>query len=209
MKHVKAETHPVLEWISLCRNGSSTTKIAKQYGVDNSTVSRNLRRYITLRDRLTAVVLVSTKYPKTPFSGNEAEGAFLAGLVEDFHVRRTGRLIELNSTITHPPLELLFRQMVTPFGHVTLSPGYNSRGYYQYHMSTYLHHSFELPLKKSENMPDWVPLSIDDYTFQEYLAGLIAAEGCIRLYNANSRAHALLPATLKSSVNLSSDASLT
>ena len=92
---------------------------------------------------------------------------------------------------------LLFRQSFTPFGHVTLRPGYNSRGYYQYHISTYLHHSFELLLKKSENMPDWVPQSSDDLTFQAYLAGLIAAEGCIRLYNANSRAHALLHITLK------------
>ena len=209
MKHIKVGTKTVLDWISLYKNGSSTTKIAKHYGVHNSTVSRNLRHYVMLRDRLAASIVASAKYPKTPFSGGEAEGAFLAGLVEDFHVRRAGRLIELNSTTTHPALGLLFRQIFTPFGHVTLSPGYNSRGYYQYHMSTYLHHSFELPLKKSENMPDWVPLSIDDYTFQEYLAGLIAAEGCIRLYNANSRAHALLPATLKSSVNLSSDASLT
>jgi len=189
-------TQHVLEWISLYESGSSTTTIAKQYGIHNSTVSRNLRRYITLRDRLVASIVASTRYPKTPFSGDKAGVAFLAGLVEDFHVRKSGRLIELNSTTTHPAMTHLFRQFLTPLGHPTLTPGYNPRGYYQYRMSAFLHDSFEPFLRKSENMPAWVPQSTDDPEFRSYLSGLIAAEGCVRLYCANSRAHAVLHITL-------------
>lgn len=186
----------VREWISLYTNGSSTTKIAKQYGVHSSTVSRNLGCYITLRDRLAALVTASTKYPKTPFTGDEGEGAFLAGLVEDLNVRIAGRLIELNSTTTHPAMGQLFRKIFTRFGHPTLRPGYNPRGYYQYHLAVSLHRSFEPFLRKLENMPVWVPQSSDDPIFQAYLAGLIAAEGCIRLYCGNRRAHAVLHITL-------------
>src|SRR2546425_1981718 len=105
---------------------------SQQYGVHSSTVSRNLGCYIKLRDRLAALVTASTKYPKTPFTGDKGEGAFLAGLVEDFDVRRAGRLIELNSTTTHPAMGQLFRKIFTRFGHPTLRPGYHLRGYYQY-----------------------------------------------------------------------------
>jgi hypothetical protein len=189
-------TQAVLEWISLYKSGSSTTKIAKEYGVHNSTVSRNLGRYITLRGRLAALAAASTKYPKTPFTGDKCEGAFLAGLVEDFHVRRAGRLIELNSTTTHPAMGQLFRKIFTRFGHPTLTPGYHPRGYYQYHLAVSLHQSFEPFLRKLEKTPAWVPQSSDDPIFQAYLAGLIAAEGCIRLYNGNHRAHAVLHITL-------------
>ena len=186
----------ILGWVLLYSNGSSTTEIAKQYGVNNSTISRNLRRYIELRNQLDASVTASTKYPKSPFSGNMVEAGFLAGLVEDFHVRGAGRLIELNSATTHPAMEHLFRQIFAPIAHPTLTPTFNPRGYYQYRLSTYLHRSFEPFLRKSENIPTWVPRSSNDSTFRAYLSGLIAAEGCIRLYCGNGRAHAVLHITL-------------
>jgi hypothetical protein len=187
----------VLEWISLYKNGSSTTRIAQQYGVHSSTVSRNLRRHIALRDRLAASVTASTKYPKIPFSGNEAEGAFLAGLVEDFHVRKDGRLVELRPATTHPAMGRLFHHTFEHYGHPTSTPGYDPRGYYRYYLSVYLHDTFEPFLRKSEKMPAWVPKSRDNPVFGSYFSGLIAAEGCIRLYQANNRAHAVVHITLK------------
>ena len=124
------------------------------------------------------------------------EAGFLAGLVEDFHVRSAGRAIELNSSTTHPAMERLFRQIVAPIAHPTLTPSFNPRGYYQYRLSTYLHRSFEPFLKKSENIPAWVPRSSNDSTFRAYLSGLIAAEGCIRLCCRNGRGHAVLHITI-------------
>jgi hypothetical protein len=189
-------TRALLEWISFYKNGSSTTRIARRYGVHYSTVSRNLRRYITLRDRLAASITASTKYPKTPFSGDQVEGAFLAGLVEDFHVRKVGRLVEVGLTTTHPAMGGLFRHIFEHYGHPTSRPGYDPRGYYRYYLSVYLHDTFEPFLRKSENMPAWVPRSRDDPVFESYFSGLIAAEGCVRLYQANNRAHAVLHITL-------------
>lgn len=196
LKHVKVETHPVLEWILLYESGLSTTKIAEQYGTHNSTVSRHLRHYITLRDRIAAAAIASTRYPKTPFSGDGVEGAFLAGLVEDFHVRKDGRLIEVNSTTIHPALGRLFHDVFEHYGHPTSRPGYDPRGYYRYYLYVYLHHTFEPVLRKAEIMPEWIPRLSNDPVFESYLSGLIAAEGCIRLYKSNDRAHAVLHITL-------------
>jgi|SRR5919109_5130851 hypothetical protein len=194
-----SRTRPVRQWISLYQNGSSTTQIAKQYGVVASTVSRNLGRHIALRDRLAASIAASTKHRKAPFSGDGVEGAFLAGLVEDFHVRNEGRLIELSSSTTHPALRRLFHQIFEQYGHPTSRPGYHPRGYYQYYLSVYLHNTFEPFVEKSEEMPIWIPRSASDSMFQSYLSGLIAAEGCIRLYEGNSRAQPVLHITMKKS----------
>jgi len=196
IKIAESGFHPVLEWISLYQNGTSTTKIASQYGVAASTVSRRLGRYVKLRERATASIVASTRFPKTPFTGDGLEAAFLAGLVEDFHVRKVGRLIELISTTTHPAMGRLFHDIFEHYGHPTSRPSFDPRGYYRYQLSVYLHHSFEPFLRKSENMPVWVPHSNDDPIFESYLSGLIAAEGCIRLYRANDRAHAVLTITL-------------
>lgn len=197
LRIAERRVHPVLEWISLYQNGSSTTKIAKKYGVVASTVSRRLGRYIKLRERMAASIAASTRFPKTPFSGDKLEGAFLAGLAEDFHVRKAGRLMELRSATTHPAMGRLFHRTFEHYGHPTSRPGYDPRGYYRYHLSVYLHETFEPLLGKSENIPSWIPHSSHDPVFESYLAGLIAAEGCIRLYRANDRAHAVLHITLK------------
>ena len=125
---MKVGANTVLGWVSLYKHGASTTEIARRYGVSSSTVSRRLRRYVELRDRVDASVTASTKYPKSHFSGNMLEAGFLAGLVEDFHVREEGRLIELNSTTTHPAMGQLFRQIAAPLGHPTLTPSYNPAG---------------------------------------------------------------------------------
>ncbi len=71
-----------LEWVQLYQNGYSTTNIAEEYQVGASTVRRHLKRYATLRDRISACVAASTKFLKTPFSGSLTEGAYTAGFVE-------------------------------------------------------------------------------------------------------------------------------
>ncbi|TMI06131.1 hypothetical protein E6H34_11390 [Candidatus Bathyarchaeota archaeon] len=189
--------HPVPEWILLYQNGSSTTKIAGQYHVGASTVARHLRRRIPLRDRVSASIIASTKYPKIPFSGDQREGAFLAGLIEEFHVRRAGRLVELGTTTTHPAMTHLFHDVFSAYGNPTSSPSYEARnGYYRYFLSVYLHESFGGVLTKSINMPGWIPRSKDDPVFESYLSGLIAAEGCVRLYDSHGRADSVLHITL-------------
>jgi len=192
-----------MQWVRLYQQGFSITKIAKQYQAGPSTVGRHLRLHIGLRDRTTASMVASTKFPKTPFSGDDCEGAYLAGLVEDFYVRKAGRLVEMSSTTTHPAMVQLFHKTFKGYGHPTTSPGYDPvHGYYQCHLQVSLDSSFEPFLRKSDVIPDWIPRHPDDPLFESYVSGLIAAEGCIRLYNNHGRADAVLHITLNKPVLL-------
>lgn len=189
--------YPVDRWVSLYKEGCSLPRIARQYHVGASTVRRSLVRRISLRDRVSAAIAASTKYTKRPFLGDQREAAFLAGLIEDFHVRKAGRLVELGTSTTHPAMMQLFHSIFSAYGHPTSSPSYEKRnGYYRYYLSVYLHDSFERVLTKSINMPSWIPRSKDNPIFESYLSGLIAAEGCVRLYDNHGHADAVMHITL-------------
>jgi hypothetical protein len=91
----------------------------------------------------------------------------------------------------------LFRDIFSPYGHPTASPSYEAcNRYYRYLLSVYLHDSFGGVLTKSINIPGWIPRSKDDPIFESYLSGLIAAEGCVRLYDGHGRADSVLHITL-------------
>lgn len=185
------------EWITLYRNGWSTTGIAKKYGVSASTVCRHLHKQISLRDRIEATVLASTRYPKKPFSGDSLDGAYLSGFVEDCHVRKQGRLIEVSTTTTHPAMEELFRNAFQGYGHVTRLAGFEGlHSYYQYYLATYLEPSFEGVLAKGTRLPARIPQEPGNALLNNYLAGLVDAEGGIRLYNNHGRADAVLYITI-------------
>jgi hypothetical protein len=192
------QTYPILEWIFLYEHGSSTTKIAKQYHVGGSTVYRRLVENIALRDRISASIIASSKYVKKPFSGDLCEAAFLAGFVEDCHVRQSGRLKEVTLSTTHPAMGRLFRSLFADYGHLNVLAHFEGlHGYYQDIISVYLDRSFEPFLIKAEHVPQWIPLSIENPIFQSYLSGLVAAEGCIRLYSNHGHTDTALTITLK------------
>jgi hypothetical protein len=135
---------------------------------------------------------------KKPFSGDLCEGAFLSGFVEDCHVRQSGRLKEVSLSTTHPAMGRLFRSLFANYGHVTDLPHFEGlHGYYQYFMTVYLDLSFEPFVTKTDNVPQWIPSQRDDPMFQSYLSGLIAAEGCILLYDNHGRTDTALTITLK------------
>lgn len=185
------------EWITLYKNGWSTTGIAKKYGVSASTVRRHLQVHISLRDRIEAVVQASTKYIKTRFSGDSLEGAYLAGFVEDCGVRRSGRLVEVSTTTTHPAMEELFRGAFQRYGHVTRLAGFDDlHFYYRYSLTTYLDRSFEPVLERDRGLPVRIPREPDAPMLNAYLGGLVDAEGTVRLYNNHGRADAVLFVTI-------------
>jgi hypothetical protein len=190
--------YPIPEWISLYHKGSSTTKIAGQYQIGVSTVRRHLRRHIPLRDRITASITASTKFTKRPFSGDLCEGAFLAGFVEDCHIRQTGRLKEVSLSTTHPAMGQFFRSLFANYGHVTSLPHFEGlHGYYQYILTVYLDLSFAPFVIKTDQVPHWISPLADSPVFQSYLSGLVAAEGCIALYGNHGRTDTALTITLK------------
>jgi len=191
-------THPILEWMFLYERGSSTTKIAKQFHVGASTVRRHLVEHIALRDRISASITASSRYVKKPFSGDLCEGAFLAGFVEDCHVRQSGRLKEVTLSTTHPAMGRLFHNLFADYGHLKPLPHFEGlHGYYQYIISVYLDRSFEPFLTKTEHVPRWIPLFTDNSIFRSYLSGIVAAEGCILLYDNHGHTDTALTVTLK------------
>ena len=195
---VMNQPRPISEWISLYENGLSTTKIAKQYQIGTSTVRRHLVQRIALRDRISASIIASSKYVKKPFSGNLLEGAFIAGFVEDCHVRQSGRLKEVTLSTTHPTMGELFHSLFADYGHLNVCPHFEGlHGYYQFMITVYLDRSFEPVLMKTEHIPRWIPLCRDNAIFGSYRSGIVAAEGCIRLYNNQGHTDTALTITLK------------
>jgi hypothetical protein len=135
---------------------------------------------------------------KKSFSGELCEGAFIAGFVEDCHVRQSGRLKEVTLSTTHPTMGRLFHSLFADYGHLNILPHFEGlHGYYQYIISVYLDRSFEPFLLKTEHVPRWIPLCRDSPIFRSYLSGIVAAEGCIRLYDNHGHTDTALTITLK------------
>jgi hypothetical protein len=185
------------EWVALYQQGLSTTKIGKSYEVSASTVRRHILGKTRLRDRLESCIQASTKYPKTPYTGDELFGAYLRGFIEDCHVRKSGRLIEVATTTTHPAMQELFQSLFQCYGHVTCRPGFEGlHSYYHNHLDTYLDISFERVLVKSSELPAAIPSDSLSPVLASYLAGLLDAEGTVRLYNNHGHADAMLFITI-------------
>src|SRR5713101_488531 len=192
------QPHPIFEWIFLYEKGLSTTQIAKQYQIGASTVWRHLVEHIALRDRISASIIASTKHVKKPFSGDLCEGAFIAGFVEDCHVRQSGRLKEVTLSTTHPTMGRLFHSLFADYGHLNVLPHFEGlHGYYQYIIRVYLDRSLEPFLVKTEHVPRWIPLCRDNPIFGSYLSRIVAAEGCILLYDNHGHTDTALTITLK------------
>jgi len=147
---------------------------------------------------MSASISASTKFMKIPFSGDLSEGAFVAGFVEDCHVRQSGRLKEVSLSTTHPAMRQLFHSLFANYGHVTIFPHFEGlHGYYQYILTVYLDSSFQPFATKANYIPPWIPPLVDNPVLQSYLSGLVAAEGCILLYDNHGRTDTALTITLK------------
>jgi len=60
-----------------------------------------------------------------------------------------------------------------------------------------LDRSFEPFLVKTDHVPRWIPLCRDSPIFGSYLSGIVAAEGCILLYDNHGHTDTALTITLK------------
>jgi hypothetical protein len=186
------------EWAMMYERGFSTVAIARESGVSSSTIRRHLMlSKVRLRNRMEACIKASTKYPKYPFSGNALEAAYLCGFIEDCHVRRSGHLTEVSTTTTHPSMEALFRTLFQNYGNIyRLASFDHSQLYYRFQFATYLDSSFEPVLAKGPSLPPNVPRGSESPLLLEYLAGLIDAEGRIRLYRSGRMADSVLYITI-------------
>jgi hypothetical protein len=123
------------------------------------------------------------KYPRSDFSGEPAEMAYLLGLrIGDLNVERDGsRTIVVKCTSTRTEQVDLFRTLFSRYGHVyTDEQTMAQRARQSIGMEVRLNRTFEFLLPKEDRIPDWV-LERDD-TFFAFFSGYLDAEGYIRTY---------------------------
>ena len=190
--------HRDKDWIRLYEAGSFMTEISAKFGVSPSTVRRHLLASgVHLRDGRQETIRASTKYLKHPFSGDELERAYLCGFIEDCHVRRSGNLVEVGTTTTHPAMEALFRSVFQRYGPIYRLASFDHlHSYYRYQLATYLEPGFKSVLLKGPDLPTYVRKEAETPSLLEYLAGLIDAEGGIQLYKNHRIADSVLHITI-------------
>lgn len=186
------------EWIRMYESSVSMAAIARKFTVSPSTIRRHLVLLeVEVRDGREASIKASTKYAKYPFSGDALEGVYLCGFIEDCHVRKSGRLIEVSTTTTHPSMEVLYRRLFQNYGSIYRLASFDHLHlYYRFQFATYLESSFEEVLQKGPGLPPNVPREIENPLLLEYLAGLVDAEGGIRLYKNGRMADSVLYITI-------------
>jgi hypothetical protein len=186
------------EWVGMYESGLSMAAIARKYGVSPSTVRRHLVLLeVGLRDGREESIKASTRYLKHPFSGDILESAYIRGFIEDCHVRKSGRLIEVSTTTTHPSMEALFRKVFQNYGNIYRVASFDHlHSYYRFQFASYLESSFEKALKKLPDLPSDLPRVMGNPVLLSYLSGLVDAEGGIRPYKNGRIADSVLYVTI-------------
>lgn len=125
------------------------------------------------------------------------EAAYIQGFIEDCHVRKVGRLVEVSTSTTHPSMEILFRSLFQDYGHIYRVASFDHvHLFYRFQFAVYLDASFERVLRKGSTLPESIPAKWENRLFLQYLAALIDAEGGIRLYQNGRRADSVLYITI-------------
>lgn len=149
----------------------NTKQIAKLYQCDDETIRKKLIKFgIQRRSNSES----KTKYPKTSFSGDLVEKAYILGLrTGDFYVKRNHALVRISTTTTHRLMLDLIKNAFGKYGNVMEKEGSKVRGNY---IDVDLDNSFEFPLEKPKKIPQWI--LGDDKLFYAFLAGYVDADGC-------------------------------
>ncbi|MBI3115807.1 MAG: LAGLIDADG family homing endonuclease [Thaumarchaeota archaeon] len=173
--------------------GLSQADIAKLIGNKTSGYVSDLFRQLGVqaRDfeqaRLEAVSEKLRKYERKSFDGTDEDKAYMLGLRHgDLSASVPfGDATRVSTSTTHPALSNLFTQLFSPYGHVYIHPRYKKdSGTYEGNLQAILDKSFEFLIESRDKCREWVLRK--ESTMLAYLAGLIDAEGHIRIY-ANPR----------------------
>lgn len=150
----------------------STRQIAKQLGMAQTSVRRWMTRYgISARNPWSPL-----KYPRTHFSDDEREKAYLLGLrAGDLSVcQRTPYTIEVTTASSHPAMIDLFYDVFSKYGHCGRWPRSSNLGY-EWGLYCGLDTSFTFLVHKPSKAP------VERKFFYPFLAGYIDAEGCWKI----------------------------
>jgi len=133
--------------------------------------------------RLKGVANHLRMYERRPFTGTDADKAYILGLKHgDLSAYVPfGNVTRVSTSTTHPALAELFTELFSPHGHVYKLPRYKKdTGTFEWNFQAILDDSFAFLLEPREKCRDWVQKQ--DETMLAYLAGLVDAEGHIRMY---------------------------
>ena len=154
----------------------STWQIEKKLNIPRGTVYRKLKEYgIKIRDLSTANII----YPKSDFSGDLIEKAYLIGFrIGDLGVRKqylNSKTICVASGSTIPEQIKLIKNLFKKYSKVWIKK--TKRG--KINIQVILNQSFDFLLDKT--FPKWI--ARDKRIFFSFLAGFTDAEGAIRISN--------------------------
>lgn len=157
----------------------STWKIAKLLKCGRSTIHRKIAKMGFSRD----IAASHVKYPRKPFSGNEAEKAYLLGFaIGDLRVRKVGsgsKTIKIDCGSTKSEQIELIRSLFSKYGHVWIGKP-TAAGKTQ--IEAFLDDSFDFLLDGRKKI-DW---AISGNSFAPFLAGFTDAEGSIFITNGKA-----------------------
>jgi len=156
----------------------STRQTAKELEIAQTSVRRWMIRYgIPARNPWAQL-----KYPRTHFSGNEEEKAYLLGLrAGDLSVlQRTPYTVEVTTATSHPAMVNLFYEVFSRYGHCGKWPRLSNLGY-EWALYCGLDTSFTFLVHKILEAP------AENELFYPFLAGYIDAEGCWKISSHHHR----------------------
>ncbi len=122
-------------------------------------------------------------YERKPFDGTDEDKAYILGLK---HGDLTASVpfrdaVRVSTSSTHPALAELFTGLFSPYGHVYNDPRYKKdTKTYEWNFHAIVDKSFEFLVEHRDRCREWV--ASKESTMLAYLAGLIDAEGHIRIY---------------------------
>ena len=167
------------------KEGLSSLKIAEILGVNSRTVRNWLKRFDIPRRSLSEA---GTKYPKTSFSGDLKEKAYMLGLrAGDFYAQRNFRLIRIKTSTTHLAQIELVKEVFGKYNsHIAVNNVFDKRfGIEKWQVHCDLDGSFEFLLEKVGKIPEWI-LDNDEFFFH-FLAGYADCEGHFRIWESHGK----------------------
>jgi predicted DNA-binding protein YlxM (UPF0122 family) len=155
-------------------------KIAKLLDCNTVTVFKKLKQNKVV-SRTTSEAM--TKYPKSDFSGNQTEKAYILGFrTGDLGVRLDGNLISVGCGTTKKEQLDLIKSLFFRYGPITIA---YSKKYSSWNINARLNKSFEFLLQKLKYIPE--DILANNGLFWSFVAGYTDAEGNIGIYQNRAR----------------------
>lgn len=128
----------------------------------------------------------NTKHPRSNFSGNKIEKAYLIGFrIGDLYVHQKTKnsSIQVKSSTTKIDQVHLLKKLFSSYGPVWISNSKNASQVFSF--SSLLNNSFHFLLKKDTHIPKWI-IRKKDYFFA-FVGGYTDAEGSMGVYSKRAR----------------------